>query len=1638
MSDYTIDWSHTNVDGNNTIAGPDGDIHVKIATPENAQGDEWFVENGMLKNWDVTTNSSADITFSEEVADIKFTLLDVDAIDKITIMTKDADGNAVEVQFEATGVHAVTGNMVTGTQTNAPGPSAENSGQDIDITIPGPLKSFWIVLDDGTDRNFSGTVAVSDIHFDIANTGDGYVEGGAGDDTIDVDYIGDPDGDMIDNNDEILPGEGPQDDIVLAGGGDDFVIAGDGDDEIYGGEGDDTLCGNDGDDVIYAGAGNDILEGMNNNDVLIGGQGNDIIYGDAGNDVMSGGVGDDKMYGGSGEDFASGGKGADFINMGSGNDVAYGGVGGDSILGGDGDDTLFGGNMSYDGTQDFNDLSTGELVDGQYIAEGVTITSADPRTPVMAFDTANPTGGDNDLATANLGKVLILSEDRDGSDPDDNASGGTFNITFENPASVTSLTLLDVEEGAWVKYYDMDGNLLQQVDVSTANNGQHVVTTDLHNVASIKVILAGSGAIDNLSYSIDPDNMDGDDVINGGIGEDYIEGNAGNDSIDGGKDDDELYGGAGDDRIFGNDGDDIQYGGIGNDNLGGADRGNDIYYGGDGNDMVEASYGDDTLYGDEGDDNLWASADNDLVFGGEGNDSAYGGHGQDVVYGDAGDDTLSGGSDADTVYGGAGDDLIDGDKLYKDDTGAVGDDVLFGGADADTIIANAGDTVFGGADGDDYDTLDLTGQGPFYLDNVVSDTTTGGNGNGINGTVVFVDGGGVPTGETLTFTDIENVIGDEVNRAPVAGDDTATVDEDGSVDIIVLTNDSDPDGDDLDVVTATSPNGEVTINPDNTLTFVPADNFNGETSITYTVDDGNGGQATATVTVTVTPVNDDPDAVDDSDTTAFNTAITVDLLDNDTDVDIPEGDVLTVTAASVPASQGSLVDNGDGTVTFTPATGFTGDATISYTIEDTAGASDSAVHVITVDAGLLDGTVEGTAGDDLIDVDYLGDPEGDLIDNNDAIVGNAGSNDDIVEAYGGNDIIYSGDGDDTVFGGSGNDMVFSGVGNDTLYGEDGNDKLEGSGGEDKLYGGEGDDDLWGGANNDLIIGGAGNDSANGGGGDDIIRGGAGNDVLEGHNNNDMLFGGRGDDSLFGGSGDDKIEGGSGNDVIEGGLGNDDLWGASGDDSVYGGRGNDTIMTAEGKDYVEGGDGNDIIDTGNDENPFTTDPGQNLPDQGYPGQYTADLDPNDDLDTVFGGAGSDTISTGDDDDTIYGGTGNDQIDAGIDDDYVEGGDGDDTIIGSEGNDEIYGGEDDDTIYGGLTPGGLGDAFNLPDDIDGDGDSNDPGEDLVTDNNNDTLFGGAGNDTIFGADDDDTLFGGIGDDVLDGGVDDDTLYGDEGNDAITGGQGNDDQFGGTGSDVFLGGNGGDVVTGGEDADGSDVDVLDLTGSGVETITYVAGDPEAGTVTFLDGSTMTFSEIENVVPCFTPGTTIATPKGERLVEDLQEGDRIITRDNGIQEIRWVGRKEMSGKALVANPHLKPILVRAGSLGNGLPERDMLVSPNHRMLVASEKTQLYFEEREVLAAAKHLVGSEGIHAVDVMGTAYIHFMFDRHEVVLSNGAWTESFQPGDYTLKGIGNAQRNEIFELFPELSSKVGLAGYQSARRALKKHEAALLAK
>ena len=150
------------------------------------------------------------------------------------------------------------------------------------------------------------------------------------------------------------------------------------------------------------------------------------------------------------------------------------------------------------------------------------------------------------------------------------------------------------------------------------------------------------------------------------------------------------------------------------------------------------------------------------------------------------------------------------------------------------------------------------------------------------------------------------------------------------------------------------------------------------------------------------------------------------------------------------------------------------------------------------------------------------------------------------------------------------------------------------------------------------------------------------------------------------------------------------------------------------------------------------------------------------------------------------------------------------------------------------------------------------------------------------------------------------------------------------------------------------------------------------------------------------------------------------------------MSGDELQAAAHLRPVLIQKGALGNDLPERDMMVSPNHRVLIANDKTALYFEEREVLVAAKHLTDRDGIDVVDVSSTTYIHIMFDQHEVILSDGTWTESFQPGDMSLAGIGDEQREEILELFPELATREGIDGYTSARRSLKKFEARLLTK
>ncbi|MEM1236311.1 MAG: Hint domain-containing protein [Pseudomonadota bacterium] len=204
-----------------------------------------------------------------------------------------------------------------------------------------------------------------------------------------------------------------------------------------------------------------------------------------------------------------------------------------------------------------------------------------------------------------------------------------------------------------------------------------------------------------------------------------------------------------------------------------------------------------------------------------------------------------------------------------------------------------------------------------------------------------------------------------------------------------------------------------------------------------------------------------------------------------------------------------------------------------------------------------------------------------------------------------------------------------------------------------------------------------------------------------------------------------------------------------------------------------------------------------------------------------------------------------------------------------------------------------------------------------------------------------------------------------------------------------------------------------------------------------TLNFSGIETVAHCFTPGTNIKVLGGERPVEDLRVGLKVLTRDNGFQTIRWIGERELSREELAQFPNLAPIEIEAGALGNGRPERTMRVSPHHRMLIDGPGAQMYFGTEEVLVAAAHLTCLPGVRRVQPETVTYIHILFDRHEIILADGAWSESFQPRDMSLAGLDDDTRAEVFALFPELQD-IGEAArlFPAARQMVRGREAALL--
>jgi hypothetical protein len=173
-----------------------------------------------------------------------------------------------------------------------------------------------------------------------------------------------------------------------------------------------------------------------------------------------------------------------------------------------------------------------------------------------------------------------------------------------------------------------------------------------------------------------------------------------------------------------------------------------------------------------------------------------------------------------------------------------------------------------------------------------------------------------------------------------------------------------------------------------------------------------------------------------------------------------------------------------------------------------------------------------------------------------------------------------------------------------------------------------------------------------------------------------------------------------------------------------------------------------------------------------------------------------------------------------------------------------------------------------------------------------------------------------------------------------------------------------------------------------------------------------ISDRIVCFTAGTMIATPAGVRAVETLAVGDLVSTLDRGAQPVRWISSRKIALLGGADDP-LRPVRIAAGALGVNMPAQDLLVSPQHRMLVRSRIAQTLFGADEVLVAAKHLLGLPGVAlAEDVTEIVYVHFLCDQHEVVIANGAPSETMLTGAVALAAVGAEALEEIYAIFPEL--------------------------
>jgi hypothetical protein len=224
-------------------------------------------------------------------------------------------------------------------------------------------------------------------------------------------------------------------------------------------------------------------------------------------------------------------------------------------------------------------------------------------------------------------------------------------------------------------------------------------------------------------------------------------------------------------------------------------------------------------------------------------------------------------------------------------------------------------------------------------------------------------------------------------------------------------------------------------------------------------------------------------------------------------------------------------------------------------------------------------------------------------------------------------------------------------------------------------------------------------------------------------------------------------------------------------------------------------------------------------------------------------------------------------------------------------------------------------------------------------------------------------------------------------------------------------------GQDLRGAEIAVIEANGQ-----RYVFLTDGSGTPTLMNAFPNGAAAIDNVssggaalLICFVSGTLIATPSGERPVEDLAVGDLVTTAFGGVRAIRWIGRRRITGSESLRDPQVRPVMLPAGSLGNGLPHRELGLSPQHRLLMSGWRVEVNAGCHEALVPARHLLGGAIRRAPAGRGCTYWHLLLDDHAPVLANGVPAESFQPAPRNVAALDPEARAELMLMFPDLAQR-----------------------